>query len=212
MGSARAVPALLRALEDRSRDVRMAAARSLGRLGAVEAIEPLVAAGVGGTVPREVSSLALFDVGPPAVPRLLGLTRDQEPSMRADAVELVGFLGSAGDAEYLLGHLKDPAAAVRAAAADALGRLGAAHARDELVRALDDRVPGVRSAAARALGQIGGRQAARALLPLARSDSFDPARAAAEALARVDPQLAVRAAEEPDAGPHLREAADLVAL
>jgi HEAT repeat protein len=80
------------------------------------------------------------------------------------------------------------------------------------VRALGDRVPAVRGAAARALGQIGGRQATEALLPVARTDSFEPAREAAAALARIDPTLVIRVASEPGAGPHLREAADLAAL
>ena len=62
------------------------------------------------------------------------------------------------------------------------------------------------------LGQAGGQRAADALLPVARSDVFEPARAAAQALARIDPLRVVEAASEPDAGPHLREAADLASL
>jgi HEAT repeat protein len=212
MGSPRADPELVRMLDDRAREVRMAAARSLGRLGSVEAIERLVAAGVSGDVPRDVASLALLDIGPAAVPSLLGLTAHEEPQIRANAVELIGLLGTAGDSDGLVGRLRDPAAGVRASAAGALGRLGAAQARDALVRALDDRVPDVRVAAARALGQIGGQRAMDALLRVARTDSFDPARAAASALARIDPVLVVRSAVEPDAGPHLVEAADLVSL
>jgi HEAT repeat protein len=101
---------------------------------------------------------------------------------------------------------------VRAATATALGRLGASEARDALVSALDDRVPEVRTAAARALGQVGGRTARQALIPVARTDFFEPARAAAEALGQIDPALVMRLAAEPDAGPHLCEAADRVAL
>ena len=212
MCSSRAAPDLLVALDDPAREVRMAAARSLGRLGAVEAIEPLVAAAHAGRVPRDVSALALLDLGPPALPRLVALSRNVEPAIRADAIELIGLLGEAGDEKSLLGHLTDPSAAVRAATATALGRLGAAEARDALVRALGDRVPEVRAAAAGALGRIGGRRAADALVPVARADAFEPARAAAQALARIDPGRVVQAASEPDAGPHLREAADLVLL
>ena len=212
MASRRAVPALLESLADRAREVRVASVRSLGRLGAVEAIEPIVAAGVARSVPRDVASLALLDVGPPALPQLVELATHPLPAIRADAIELVGLLGAAGDAEQVQSHLEDPAAGVRVATADALGRLGAAEARDALMRALDDRVPAVRAAAAHALGQIGGRTATEALLPVARTDAFAPARAAAEALAHIDPGLVIRAAEAPDAGPHLREAADLVRL
>ena len=208
MGSARAVPDLLRALDDRSRDVRMAVARSLGRIGATDAIGPVMAAAVDGRLPRDVAKLALLDVGADAVPELLALTEQTESPVRASAVELVGLLGSARDGAGILPLLHDPAAAVRVAAAGALGRLGAAEARDALVQALADRVPAVRMAAATALGGIGGRQATAALLAVARDDAFDVSRAAAEALARIDPQVVVRAAAEPDAGPHLVEAAE----
>jgi HEAT repeat protein len=212
MCSQRAVPALLEALDDRARDVRMAAARSLGRLGAVDAAEPLIASTLDGRLPRDVAGLTLFDLGPTAVPRLLELSSDVEPAMRAGAIELIGLLGGAGDAPPLIERLRDPSAAVRAAGADALGGLGAGEARDALVRALDDRSPPVRAAAARALGRTGGRQAVEALIRIARSDRFEPAQAAAEALARIDPRRLLEAAAEPDAGPHLHEAADMVAL
>lgn len=212
MGSARAVPALLGALDDKRRAVRAAAARSLGRIGSEDAIEPLITAGVERRIPSDVVSLALFDIGPPAVPRLLELTRHDSPLVRASAVELVGYLGDAGDAEPLPAMLRDTSADVRAAAAGALGRLGGSPARDALVDALDDRVPVVRVAASRALGQIGGRRALDGLLHVARTDAHDPALAAAHAAARIDPALVVHAAEQPDSGPYLREAADFAEL
>jgi HEAT repeat protein len=212
MRSGRAIPALTHALDDRSRDVRMAAVRSLGFLGAVDTIEPLVAAGVSGRVPRDVVGLALFDIGPPAVDRLVELSSHPDPEMRADAITLIGVLGTAGDADTMLDHLADPSADVRASTASALGRLGAAAARDALITALDDRVPAVCASAAHALGQIGGRRAVDKLLPLARSDTYEPAREAAEAVARIDPVLVRRVASEPGASPHLQEVADVIAL
>ena len=212
MGSTQAVPNLLRALDDRAGDVRRAAARSLGRIGATNAIGPLVGVAVTGRVPRDVAKLALLDIGPAAVPELASLADHPEPPVRSSAVELIGLIGSADDAAAILDRLTDPAAAVRVAAAGALGRLGAAEARDGLVRALDDRVPAVRVAAADALGGIGGRLATTALLAVARSDTFEAAHAAAEALARIDPRLVLQAAVAPGAGPHLVEAADRLAL
>jgi HEAT repeat protein len=212
MGSARAVPPLLGALDDKRRAVRSAAARSLGRIGSEDAIEPLITAGVERRIPRDVVSLALFDIGPPAVAKLLELTRHDRPLVRATAVELVGYLGDAHDAEPLPAMLRDTSADVRAAAAGALGRLGASPARDALVEALDDRVPTVRVAASRALGQIGGRRALDGLLRVARTDVHEPASAAAGAAARIDPALVVHAADQPGAGPYLREAADFAEL
>jgi HEAT repeat protein len=212
MASPRGTDVLLAALRDPARDVRIAAARSLGRLGAADAIPALVIAGVDGRIPNNVTMLALLDIGPPAVPVLLTLTADGQPAVRAAAVEVVGLLGTAADAAPLLEHLADPAAAVRAMSAGALGRLGAGVAQDALVRALDDRVPAVRTAAATALGHIGGPHATGALVAMARTDSFEPARAAADAVARIDPGLVNEMAREPDAGPHLVEAADRAGL
>jgi len=208
MCSQRPAPELLRALDDRARDVRMAAARSLGRLGVVDAIEPLIATAVARRLPRDVAALALIDIGSTGVPPLLELAVHEDPRVRSTALELVGLLGDAGDAKPVLDHMRDPAAAVRAASAEALGRLGAAESRDALVRALDDRVPVVRATAAQALRTTGGRRTAEALVAVARGDVFEPARAAAESLARLDPVLLVETASNPDAGPHLREAAD----
>jgi len=212
MGAVRAVPQLLGALDDKRRDVRMAAARSLGRIGAVEAVGALIDAATSRRVPRDVASLALLDLGPAALPPLLALTGAPDPNVRAGAVELVGLIGNAGQSAPLRERMTDPSASVRVATATALGRLGAEMSRDLLVRALDDRLPEVRAAAAEALGRIGGHTAAEGLLPVARDDEFEPARAAARALARIDPARALAAAAEPDAGPHLREQADRIAL
>jgi HEAT repeat protein len=211
-GSTRAVGALIATLDDPAREVRMAATRSLGRIGSVEAIDSLVTAGVEGRVPADVANLALLDIGPAALPYLHVLATHSEPAVRTSAVQMIGLLGSAGDAPAVREQLTDAAAPVRIAAASALGRLGAGAARDALMRALEDRVPAVREAAATALGQLGGRQATAALLPIAQGDSFDVARAAAAALSRIDPRVVMRAAGEPDAGPHLHEAADRLAL
>ncbi len=70
----------------------------------------------------------------------------------------------------------------------------------------------MRVAASRALGQIGGRRALDGLLRVARRDEHEPAAAAAHAAARIDPALVVHTADQPDAGPYLREAADYAEL
>lgn len=212
IGPLRVAPLLVELLADPERDVRAAAARSLGRLGAVEAITPLVTSSVGELLPRDVADTALVDIGPPAVESLIELTSHADAEVRTSAVRVIGLIGAAPDVGPVIDHLGDPAASVRSASASALGRLGAGEARDALVVALGDRIPDVRAAAARALGQIGGGQATAALIPIARTDSFEPAHAAARALGRIDPSIVLRLAAGHDAGPHLLEAADRVAL
>ena len=207
MASAGAVAPLRRALDDADRDVRAAAARSLGRLGAVEAVEEIVVALASKRVPRAVAAQALLAIGDAALPSLRALAQRPDADVRTWAVELVGLLGSAADGPALAERLDDASAEVRARAARAVGRVGARAEAEAVRRLLDDRIPFVRVAAAHALADIGDVDASADLLRLARDDAFEPAHAAARALARLDPQAVRRAAGERD---HLAEAADLL--
>ena len=212
MGSETAIPALVAALKDERREVRSAAARSLGRLQAVAAVEPLVYALVGRGIPQAVVGQALLAIGPDALRSLRELEARAEAEVRAFAVELVGLLGDASDGSLLVERLRDSSADVRAAAARALGRLGARAAAEQLRSALADRIPAVRVWAASALGVIGDRDAVEPLRAQAGEAHFEAARAAAQALARIDPEEVRQAALAPDASPHLLEAADLAAV
>jgi HEAT repeat protein len=212
MCCAEVAPELLLALEDRRRDVRAAAARSLGRLRIADAALPLIEQLVSGRLPHGVAGQALFELGPPVVPELYRIAAHPDPPIRATAVRVLGFVGDAGDGDMAAGALRDASAEVREAAAEALGRIGADHAEADLLARLDDRVWTVRAAAAAALGDLDARAALPRLLELARTDVFRPARAAARAVATIDPRMLQRAAAQPDAGPYLKEAADLQAL
>lgn len=212
MGAARAAPALVGALQDDDREVRTAAARSLGRLRAVEAVTPLAVALAAHRVSWVVGGHALLSLGPAAVPDLTRLSRRPEPELRARSAELVGLIGAASDATALQAALRDTSAEVRERAARALGRLGARSASEELRTALGDRIPGVRAAAAASLGDLRDREAVPQLLDQARGDAFEPARAAAQAVARIDRRALAEAAGAPDAGAHLHEAVDLLAV
>ncbi len=209
MASAAAASALLDALFDPHRAVRSSAVRSLGRLGVVDEVEPIVDALVNGHVPRAVAGQALLSIGPGALPRLCGLLAHPQAEIRAAVAELIGLLGSASEAPGLVERLQDTSAEVRAKAARALGRLGDEDAATHLRHALEDRIPFVRVSAAVALGAIGDREAAPLLLKQAREDRFDPAQAAARALVTLDPLALRLAALEPGAGPHILEMADL---
>jgi len=206
------VPALLGVLADRSRIVRTAAARGLGRLQADQATAPLVDALVERNVPRGVAGDALLRVGPKTVPKLRELAALPEPEVQATALTLLGLVGDAGEADAAALGLHDPSAEVRVAAAETLGRIGTPASELELRAALDDRIHFVRAAAAEALGEIGARSTASRLFDVARTDEFRPARAAAQAAAKLDLPAVQAMADEPGAGPHLREAADRAAL
>jgi HEAT repeat protein len=201
---------LVSRLSDRDSDVRASAARSLGQLRFEDGSTPLVRALVDGTVPRAIAFRALLDIGGAALPELRRLARDENADLRGTAVELIGWLGDAADADLLVAAMEDSSAEVRSRVAAALGRLAETEGAAALTRALDDRIYFVRLHAARALGHVGERVAVERLLRQAREDRFEAARAAAEAVALIDPDALVAAAELPDAGPHLHEAADLL--
>lgn len=212
MGCAEVAPALLAALDDRQRAVRAAAARSLGRLHVVDAAKALVEALVSGSVPNGVAGQALVALGPAAVPELRAIAEHPSHRLRATAIALVGLVGDPSDSPLAVRLLGDPSAEVRAAAARALARIGGPASEPALRAALDDRIPFVREEAAVAVGAIRSRTALPRLLEMARTDGFRPARAAARAVARIAPKELAAAAAEPDAGPHLHEAADLSVL
>ncbi|MEA2532647.1 MAG: hypothetical protein QOJ93_458 [Actinomycetota bacterium] len=212
MSSPTAVPTLLRALEDPNPSVRAAVACSLGRLKAPEAVKPLLEALVSGAVPGSLAGWALISIGAAGLPGLGTLVTHPEAAIRAVTIDLVGVLGDPAYTPLLAERLRDSAAEVRAKAAVSLGRLGASEAATELRVVLDDRVPYVRAVAAEALGAIGDRRAVDALLGMARHDQQDPAQAAATAVGRIDPRALHASAENPDAGPYVLEASDLVAM
>jgi HEAT repeat protein len=203
---------LVSALDDGKRPVRAAAARSLGRLGIVDAVLPLVEALVSGRVPHGVAGQALVELGPAAVPELRRIAEHPDAAIRAAAVTLIGLVGDSRDARLAVRALEDPSADVRRAAAETLSRIGGATAEAPLRATLSDRIHFVRAAAATALGALRSDSAVPQLLEVARTDRFRPARAAAQAIALIAPRELAAAAAEPEAGPHLHEAADLGAL
>jgi hypothetical protein len=205
-------PELIAALDDPRREVRAAAVRSLGRLGVVAAALPIVEALVRRRVPNGVAGQALLALGADARVELGGIASHEDPSVRATAITLLGLVGDSGDAPLAAAALSDPSADVRRAAAEALRRIGTFDDESALRAALDDRMHFVRAEAAATLGVIEAPQAVPRLVEIARTDRFRPARAAARAVARIDPQRLAAAAAEPDAGPHLHEAADLLAV
>ena len=212
MGAAGAVPDLMAALQDRDRAVRIAAARSLGVIGSPEAAPALVQCLTDGRLPWLVGGQALIDIGSPAAPTLRELSAAAGSPSRGRAIELLGYVGDAGDAPFVREALSSESADLRERAARALGRLGARDAVEGLRQRLVDPEPAVAAAAATSLGSIGDRAVLDELLELARVGPHKVARAAARAAASLDPRAVERAADDPGAGQHLGEAADLAAL
>lgn len=212
IGSDRAAPALIAALGDADRSVRVAAARSLGRLRAPEAGTALVAAAADGRAPVALVQWALLQIGPPALPELRSLLTSPNERERSAALQLIGLLGGPSDADEVEARLHDSSALVRAQAARALGRLGGERNVTGLLEALEDRIPAVRAGAAISLGYLRDPRALDALTERAEADdSFEVARESARAAARTDPAASAATARA-TGSEHLREAVDLVGI
>lgn len=212
IGSEAAAPALIEALRDKDRYVRIAAVRSLGRLRAPEAGAALVAAGAEGRAPDGLVRWALLQLGPPALGELRALLSSPSDRERAAALQLIGLLGGPSDAGEAESRLRDSSSLVRAQAARALGRLGGERNLPALLDALEDRIPAVRAAAATSLGYLRDPSVLGALTEHAEGDPvFDVAREAARAAARIDAQASATRARASDSD-HLREAVDLAGL
>jgi HEAT repeat protein len=202
---------LVSMLDDPDRRVRNAAARSLGKQGAVEGVEPIVLALSAGAVSRAIGGQALIDIGAPAAESLVRLLDSRIREVRATAAELLGRVGNIEHAKILTGQLNHPDAEVRVAVVRALGRLGGRLAAQSVQSLLSDPVPYVRGAAATAVGRLGGAGAIDRLIEMATDDEFLPAHAAAMAAKELDPER-VMAAAASGTSPHLVEASDLLGM
>ncbi|MDH3297764.1 MAG: HEAT repeat domain-containing protein [Gemmatimonadota bacterium] len=138
--SARAVPALVSALNDSLSDVRGRAASALGVIGSAEAVEPLLdmtgdsEAWVRSAVMRSLARLGATDLLPSAAQAV------NSPDMwfRASAVESVGILGSERGLPLVLGALRDEEPHVRRSAVVAALLIGSPLACDALAEASSD--------------------------------------------------------------------------
>ncbi len=84
-------------LRDRNRRVREVATRSVGRLGDPAAAGGLLAllATTDRPVPDHLVRMALFRLGRPAIPELIGELANTSPTVRSCAAEVLGHLGAA---------------------------------------------------------------------------------------------------------------------
>ena len=194
-----AVQPLARALEsDRPGAVRLAAARALGRIGDLGALEPLARTLRAEPLPLvERAAAALVKLGSGAlVPLSAALAEDPRGEVKALAAEALGELGDRG----ALRALKEAAGAtdelVRRRAVAALGRLGDPRALDTLVTAMQDQSADVATSAAEALGRLGDRRALKPLVAALGGDRRWLSRQAAAALGQLGDPAATPALVE----------------
>lgn len=194
-------PYLIRALDDATLEVRLDAARALGR-GRSQRAVPLLIEWLGDAEPktRTAAAEALGDIGGPqasaALARSLG---DPDHGVRQRAVRAIGAIGKRGDAAAviaLLPRLSDDKADVRREAVEQLEAIGDRRAVIPLVAAFADNHPEVRKAAVRAVGRFGDASVVPALLRLLRDPSEDVRSAAVGSLGSVGSTEAIGALSE----------------
>jgi len=196
---------LLKALEDKDSTVRKAAAQSLGRIGDLQAVDPLVIAlGDKYFDVREAAAKALENLGEPlggvivqclkgsekarealaagkdprAVVPLLNVLGTWDPDVRAAAAKTLGKLKNPRAVEPLVKALEDTSDSVQEAVAWALGEIADPRAIGPLVKALRDGRPNVRLAAGWVLGKFGDLRAVDPLVT-ALGDKYQDVREAA---------------------------------
>jgi HEAT repeat protein len=185
MQAKRNVKGLIKALtyeEDSS--VRQAAARALGQIGDVRAVEPLIAALKNSKiVVGQAAAGALGQIGDArAVEPLIAALKGKKYDVCKAAVAALAKIGVLA-LEPLIAALKDSRWDVREAVAGVLGEIGDARAAEPLIFALNDSDNNVRKAAVGALGQIGD---VRSIEPLiAALSRYDVRKAAVDALGQL---------------------------
>ena len=160
----KAVRALIGALKDRDRQVRVTAAVALGQMQSVEAI-----------------------------PGVIEALKDPDRFMRATAVHSLGLIGQASAVSGIVQALKDPDTTTRAAAVRSLGLIGDASAVPALAEILKDENGEIRGFAAEALGMIASTSAVRPLIETLSDTNWHVRCDAASALGLIKDKTAVPA-------------------
>lgn len=156
MHSRRAVPGLIRALNDRSQIVRNAALRALGELGDERSYPFLLNAleDQARWSPRWAadSVLAAGSAIAPLLVERFAILRD--PQIRMIYVRLFGLLRDPAVSQHLLPVLDAPEIPLRTAAINTLSAIGDAELASRLQVMLDDPHGEIRAASAKALGAL----------------------------------------------------------
>jgi len=192
----RAVPALLRALEDDDSAVRIAVASALAMIPHPAAAEPLAsaierAAGtkLGKTETGQAEYRALAEAiaaqKKEAVHFLNGLLSSSHHNSRLWAAWALGKIGGPEAATSLAGILEDRRSEVRRQAAASLGQVADPAVSHALITALSHRDPDTRRAAAEALGSFDDAQVLQALENSTRDVDEGVQRTAIAALAKI---------------------------
>ena len=158
------VPDLVRLMDDPVPEVRLRAAKALGAIGGLEAVESLIGAL---KATDRWATLRIADIvaglGSAAVEPLLEAFPRLPAAARVPAIDILGRLRSHLSLQLLRGLLADADPDARARAAHALGMIGHPAVTQALIEALADPEWPVRAMAAKALGRLTGDESVEPL-------------------------------------------------
>jgi HEAT repeat protein len=164
MMSRQPLPDLVRLMQDPVPEVRIRAAKALGAIGGLEAVESLLGA-LRDT--NRWSALRIADIlaglGQAAVQPLLQEFPRLPAQARVAAIDILGRLRSPEAVPLMTQLLLDADENARARAAHSLGVIGDPRAAPALIRALEDPAWPVRAMAAKAIGMLAGTEGIGAL-------------------------------------------------
>jgi HEAT repeat protein len=191
--SEKAIPGLLKRLEDSDSDVRRSVAEALGEIRSEAAIPELLkllkdsAFNVRRSAAEALSEIA----SAAAISELLKLLEGFNSDVCWIAAEVLGKIGPEAAIPGLLKRLEDSASDVRRSVAQVLGKIRSETAIPELLKLLEHSVFYVRSSAAHALGEIGSEVAIPGLLELLGHPDSEVRRSTADALGEIGAEAAI---------------------
>jgi len=175
-GDAKALPAVLEAVQSGPVNVRIAAARVLEQLGDTSCVPALLEAAAGSEAePAEAAKVSLARMSAKGVDaELMARLQQSSGKSRQVLIELVEQRRIDGAIQMFVGYAEDADAGVRSAALVAIGAIGEGKQAADLVRLLqkaqDAKDRGDIEKALMALSSRWGEACVGHLLPLARSD------------------------------------------
>ncbi len=209
IGDASTVDLLARLLRDRDEEVRILAARGLGRLGEPAAAYHLLHALATHRISYSVAAASLVKLDPTPTDEIVASLTTMGAGARRTAALVIGQLRLTSHTDDLVARLRtDEEPTVRQAAAIALGELEHPSTLEPLVDHLaSERDAAVVAAVATAIGRLGLPSSVPPLLALLDAEPLAVRRAAASAIALVGPAGVELLEEAVDQGGRPRAAA-----
>lgn len=187
--------ALLNALEDDRKMVRLEAARVAGRVGLKKAIPLLLEWLSDSEIDVRVQAIATLGklADSQTLPILVTLLDDENTEIRKAATIALGQFDGTESIKALVGRLDDPESSVRAHAIETLGRLGDRQAVEPILLRVTQESAELKVVALNAFARLGDDRATNWLIEMLKEEDEETQIAAAMALGALNSEAAIDA-------------------